>query len=88
MKKRRLRSGYRAESVVRPGEGNLREKSLREIWEDPDAFSYNRKFSPEMLTGKCASCVYGCVCAGDCRSYIYFANGGKLYENPLCARKT
>ena len=69
-------------------EGNLRERTLREIWEDPDAFSYNRKFSPEMLTGKCASCVYGCVCAGGCRSYNFFANHGKLYENPLCARKT
>ena len=67
-------------------EGNLREKTLKEIWEDPDAFAYNRKFSPDMLTGACASCVWGCICAGGCRSYNYFANHGKLYESPLCAR--
>ena len=67
-------------------EGNLRKKTLRQIWEDPGAFSYNRGFTPEMLTGKCASCVYGCVCAGGCRSYNFFAGNGKLYENPLCAR--
>lgn len=26
------------------------------------------------------------VCAGGCRSYSFFANGGRLYENPLCPR--
>ena len=67
-------------------EGNLRERSLRAIWEDPEAFAYNRKFGTELLTGKCASCERGAVCAGGCRSYNYFANGGRLYESPLCAR--
>ena len=38
-----------------------------------------------MLTGSCSGCEYGSVCAGGCRSYNYFS-GGKLYENPLCAR--
>lgn len=67
-------------------EGNLRERSLLEIWTDPDAFSYNRKFTPERLTGACAACPHGEICAGGCRSYNYFAGGGKLYENPLCPR--
>lgn len=66
-------------------EGNLREKSLREIWEDPDAFAYNRKFTPELLSGACASCEAGPFCAGGCRSYNYFVHG-KLYEAPRCAR--
>lgn len=66
-------------------EGNLREKSLAEIWNDPESFSYNRGFRPEMLTGKCSTCAYGSVCAGGCRSYNYFT-GGKLYESPRCAR--
>ena len=66
-------------------EGNLRERSLYDIWTDPDAFAYNRKFDPSMLTGKCASCPHGQICAGGCRSYNYFSTG-KLYENPLCAR--
>ena len=66
-------------------EGNLREKSLREIWEAPDAFAYNRKFVPSMLTGECAKCPKGRFCAGGCRSYNYFVHG-KLYEAPACAR--
>lgn len=66
-------------------EGNLRKKSLFEIWNDPNAFAYNRKFTPELLTGECAACPHGKYCAGGCRSYNYFVHG-KLYEAPRCAR--
>ncbi len=66
-------------------EGNLREKTLREIWEDPDAFAYNRKFTPGLLSGPCAVCDMGPFCAGGCRSYNYFVHH-KLYEAPRCAR--
>lgn len=65
-------------------EGNLREKPLLGIWEDPDAFSYNRAFESSMLSGKCAGCEYGAFCAGGCRSYNFFSHG-KIYECPLCA---
>lgn len=73
------------ESMYDPrfNEGNLRTRSLREIWDDPHAFAYNRAFRTDMLTGKCASCPHGAVCAGGCRSYNWFALG-RLYENPLC----
>lgn len=66
-------------------EGNLRERRLTDIWNDPEAFSYNRKFSPEKLTGKCAECEYGRYCAGGCRSYNFFVHG-KVYESPACAK--
>ncbi len=66
-------------------EGNLRERPLREIWEDPHAFRYNRAFTPELLTGTCRSCSFGEVCGGGCRSYNHFVHG-KLYESPRCAR--
>lgn len=66
-------------------EGNLREQSLVEIWENPDNFAYNRRFTPEMLTGKCRECEMGKYCAGGCRSYNYFVHG-KMYEAPYCAR--
>lgn len=66
-------------------EGNIREKSLAEIWYDEDAFSYNRKFKKELLSGKCASCDKNGFCAGGCRSYNYFVHG-KIYESPACAR--
>ncbi len=66
-------------------EGNIRKESLRQIWENPDNFAYNRKFSPDLLTGKCSTCEMGKYCAGGCRSYNYFVHG-KLYEAPFCAR--
>lgn len=65
-------------------EGNLRQRKLRDIWEDPGAFAYNRQFTPELLTGDCARCRMGPWCAGGCRSYNYFVHG-KLYESPACA---
>lgn len=68
-------------------EGNLRSTTLREIWESPDAFAYNRRFTPSMLTGKCSSCEMGAYCAGGCRSYNYFTHQ-KLYEYPNCAKNT
>ena len=77
------------ESLYDPrfNEGNLRERSLMEIWMAPEAFAYNRRFTPDMLTGRCAGCPHGAVCAGGCRSYDWFTTG-TLYENPLCARQT
>ena len=64
-------------------EGNLRERRLEDIWTDPRAFRYNRKFRKSMLTGNCKGCEFGGECAGGCRSYDYFTTG-RLYENPLC----
>lgn len=67
-------------------EGNLREKSLKEIWDAPGAFAYNRCFTSDRLSGKCGACDYGNLCAGGCRSYNYFVHR-KLYESPGCARR-
>ena len=64
-------------------EGNLRRRTLADIWNDPDAFAYNRRFRPELLTGTCASCPQGARCAGGCRSYNFFTHG-RLYESPYC----
>jgi radical SAM protein with 4Fe4S-binding SPASM domain len=66
-------------------EGNLRERPLIEIWNDPNAFSYNRRFELGMLSGKCRTCEQSRRCAGGCRSYNHFSHG-KLYESPCCAR--
>lgn len=66
-------------------EGNLRSRSLREIWEDPQAFAYNRRFNLDQLTGPCQTCRFGMYCAGGCRSYNHFVHN-KLYESPACAR--
>ena len=68
-------------------EGNIRQKTLYEIWEDPNAFRYNRSFTPELLTGKCSNCDKGSFCAGGCRGYNYFVHG-MLYEAPFCVKNT
>lgn len=66
-------------------EGNVRDESLISIWNDPERFSYNRKFVPECLTGKCSTCRMGEYCGGGCRSLNYFIHG-RMYESPYCAR--
>jgi radical SAM protein with 4Fe4S-binding SPASM domain len=66
-------------------EGNIRKRSLYEIWNDPDSFSYNRKFTVNQLSGNCRKCEYNTRCAGGCRSYNYFLHG-KMYESLRCAK--
>ena len=64
-------------------EGSIREKSLREIWTDSNAFKYNRRFEISDLGGICAECKYGPICRGGCseRSMTY---SGKLHSQPYC----
>ncbi len=64
-------------------EGNLRERSLYDIWNDENAFAYNRKMTPGMLAGKCASCDKAEICAGGCRQLSNFTSGNK-YESVYC----
>jgi radical SAM protein with 4Fe4S-binding SPASM domain len=64
-------------------EGNLRERCLYDIWTDPDAFSYNRRFNINQLSGNCRGCKHGNRCAGGCRSYNFFTHGA-LYDSPYC----
>jgi radical SAM protein with 4Fe4S-binding SPASM domain len=67
-------------------EGNVRDHSLTDIWNDPDAFAYNRRFSTERLSGKCRGCDVGDVCKGGCRSSNYFATKS-LYASASCCRR-
>lgn len=69
-------------------EGNLREKTLYEIWHKKDAFSYNRNFKFNMLDGKCKGCDKGYICAGGCRQISYFSSGKEnFYNNIYCSYK-
>ena len=56
-------------------EGNVREKSLREIWTRPGAFAYNRLFKVEQLAGFCRVCRFRDVCRGGC-CWGAWAQGG------------
>ena len=66
-------------------EGNVRERSLVDIWNDPNAFEYNRHFDCSMLTGYCKECIYGPICKGGC--VIASTNLGDCRCNPYCLYK-
>jgi radical SAM protein with 4Fe4S-binding SPASM domain len=56
-------------------EGNLKQRSLREIWSRPGAFAYNRLFKEEQLFGFCRVCRFRDLCRGGC-AWGTFAQGG------------
>jgi radical SAM protein with 4Fe4S-binding SPASM domain len=68
-------------------EANVREVPLARIWEDPERFSYNRRFDERGLTGACASCAFRRVCRGGCKS-LAWAHQRALTENRWCLRVT
>ena len=70
-------------AMCRPAEGNLRQRRLAEIWNDPDAFAYNRKFRVEDLRGACAGCEFGEVCRGGC-TWTSVAHHGHPHDCPTC----
>ena len=49
-------------------EGNIRESSLKEIWENPNKFKYTRGFNISDLKGECRGCEYDVKCRGGCQS--------------------
>ena len=67
-------------------EGNIRERSLIDIWNDPEKFAFNRRFSKDLLSGYCSECTYGGICRGGCteRSYGFHKT---FCENNLCLYK-
>jgi radical SAM protein with 4Fe4S-binding SPASM domain len=69
--------------VERFVEGNIRERPLKEIWEAPGAFAYNRQFTVERLHGFCRTCDFAEVCRGGC-SWTSFAHVGDTGGNPYC----
>ncbi len=64
-------------------EGNIREKSLKEIWNNPDNFKYNRRFDLSQLGGICADCKYGGICRGGCTERAITYTGQKHCQ-PYC----
>ncbi len=67
-------------------EGNLRERTLAEIWGDPGNFSYNRGPDAGALRGACEGCALGKVCRAGCTS-LAFAATGDTADNPYCLRR-
>ena len=64
-------------------EGNIRDKGFTAIWNDPDGFAYNRKFTRESASGDCHDCKYLRLCRGGCSNTSYSLTG-KRANNPYC----
>ncbi len=64
-------------------EDNVRKRPLAEIWNDPNLFTYNRRFKAEQLTDNCKGCTFGKICRGGCKSMAMAATGNTTY-NPYC----
>lgn len=63
--------------------GNIKEKSLKDIWENSSGFDCNRKFDKEKVKGKCAKCELLSDCRGGCASQS-MAYYGHFHEAPFC----
>lgn len=67
-------------------EGNIRNRSLKSIWEDPNSFAWRRKFSYNDLKGDCKKCLHLKQCFGGCFNTRFTMNGCFDSENLYCTR--
>lgn len=64
-------------------EGNIRDSSFTEIWNNPQGFLYNRRFTRETAGGACRECRYLPLCRGGCATTSVSASGERA-NNPYC----
>lgn len=64
-------------------EGNIRKRSVIDIWNDPNAFAHNRKFNIENLGENCTGCKFGNTCRGGCAG-LSVGFTGKPHNHPYC----
>ena len=64
-------------------EGSVRGKPLKEIWENPNSFAYNRKFDVTKLGPNCRDCKYGAKCKGGCSAMSYTTTE-RFHNDPYC----
>lgn len=67
-------------------EGNVRKRSIKDIWNDPKSFSYNRQFEMKDLGDNCKDCRYGKKCKGGCTTRSFLLTG-KNHNDPHCFYK-
>jgi radical SAM protein with 4Fe4S-binding SPASM domain len=62
---------------------NIRNRSIIDIWNDPNSFAYNRQFTKEELGDQCKSCKYGMSCKGGCSTRSHSLTG-MLHNDTRC----
>jgi len=66
--------------------GNVRTRSLPEMWYDEAAFSFSRRVTERDLGNACVTCDLRKRCKGGCSAVSYSTTGG-LHRNPYCFRE-
>jgi radical SAM protein with 4Fe4S-binding SPASM domain len=70
----------------RLSEANVRDRTLGEVWRDPNAFPYARRFRVEDLRGACARCEHGALCRGGCLE-VSLDRSGEPHHAPFCLHR-
>jgi radical SAM protein with 4Fe4S-binding SPASM domain len=63
--------------------GNLKEKSMADIWQESSQLAFARERSVDDLWGFCKECPFAATCLGGC-SFTAHALFGKTGNNPYC----
>lgn len=66
-------------------EGNILQRNLEDIWNDPKSFSWRRNFSRHNLAGDCSTCRHADECLGGCPNTRLTTKGSVYSENLFCS---
>jgi len=64
--------------------GNIRNQTLKEIWNKSKIVKDIIKINPKDLKGVCKKCIYRDYCAGGCRAYSYIKYKDLTMPDPVC----
>jgi len=64
-------------------EGNVRERSFTDIWQDPSSFADTRGYTPDMLGENCRGCEFSATCKGGCGEMSKMLTD-VTHNNPYC----
>lgn len=66
-------------------EGNVKVTPVKEIWDNPESFKWNRCMTKDQLTGLCGKCGYGETCLGGCANTRITMEKDLYSENKYCS---
>ncbi len=66
-------------------EGNVKETSIVDIWNNEKLFKWNRELTKDKLKGLCIKCINGSKCLGGCANTRLTMEGSVYGENRYCS---